>query len=340
MLGIPLPQRERERERECGCSAEMEFIICIFIALYSAEEGIHGAGSLTAIVTALRAVHVPMGLRSMASGKEDKEDIVREIPTAKIEAMGLDLNLLSSVRKLASEFNSLALPLNLLVNHATPFMFSKDEIELQFAINHLGKINLKKTVWRTPKEGRIVNASSRRLRYSYSEGIRLDQINGQSGKSSSYSSRDSLSSKGLLNHIAHVVTNTKNSPVWENQWNANCDVGMSGMRNEALSAVAFRDFKGKIVDGVVKPLTVSSVLARRAVSIGIGTETARVLALRAVHVPMGVRSMGSGKEVKDAQAIVKEIPTAKIEAMGLDLILLASVRKLASDRSSIHWVFL
>ncbi|KAI8562560.1 hypothetical protein RHMOL_Rhmol03G0044700 [Rhododendron molle] len=242
-----------------------------------------------------------MGLRSMASGKEDKEDIVREIPTAKIEAMGLDLNLLSSVRKLASEFNSLALPLNLLVNHATPFMFSKDEIELQFAINHLGKINL---------------------------------------KSSSYSSRDSLSSKGLLNHIAHVVTNTKNSPVWENQWNANCDVGMSGMRNEALSAVAFRDFKGKIVDGVVKPLTVSSVLARRAVSIGIGTETARVLALRAVHVPMGVRSMGSGKEVKDAQAIVKEIPTAKIEAMGLDLILLASVRKLASDRSSIHWVFL
>ncbi|KAF7148428.1 hypothetical protein RHSIM_Rhsim03G0051600 [Rhododendron simsii] len=60
-----------------------------------------------------------------------------------------------------------------------------------------------------------------------------------------------------------------------------------------------------------------------AASIGIGTEIARVLALHGVHVPMGVRSMDSGKEVKEA--IVKEIPSAKIEAMGLDLSLLASV---------------
>ncbi|KAF7116648.1 hypothetical protein RHSIM_RhsimUnG0020000 [Rhododendron simsii] len=54
-----------------------------------------------------------------------------------------------------------------------------------------------------------------------------------------------------------------------------------------------------------------------AASTGVGTETARVLALHAIHVPMGVRSMASGKEVKEA--IVKEIPTAKIEAMGLNL---------------------
>lgn len=64
-------------------------------------------------------------------------------------------------------------------------------------------------------------------------------------------------------------------------------------------------------------------------SSGIGTETARVLALRGAHVVMGVRNMAAGKDVKDA--IVKEIPTAKIDALELDLSSMASVRKFASD---------
>lgn len=64
-------------------------------------------------------------------------------------------------------------------------------------------------------------------------------------------------------------------------------------------------------------------------SSGIGSETARVLALRGVHVIMGVRNMVAGKEVKEA--IVKEIPAAKVDAMELDLSSLASVRKFASD---------
>ncbi|KAF7147336.1 hypothetical protein RHSIM_Rhsim03G0051400 [Rhododendron simsii] len=72
-------------------------------------------------------------------------------------------------------------------------------------------------------------------------------------------------------------------------------------------------------------------------SIGKRTEIARVLALHGVHVPMGVRSMASRKEVKEA--IVKEIPSAKIEAMGLDLSLLASVRftELNPLRGSLHF---
>lgn len=64
-------------------------------------------------------------------------------------------------------------------------------------------------------------------------------------------------------------------------------------------------------------------------SSGIGTETARVLALRGAHVVMGVRNMASGKDVKEA--IVKEIPTAKVDALELDLSSMASVRKFASD---------
>lgn len=64
-------------------------------------------------------------------------------------------------------------------------------------------------------------------------------------------------------------------------------------------------------------------------SSGIGTETARVLAMRGVHVIMAVRNIAAGKDVKEA--IVKEIPSAKVDAMELDLSSMASVRKFASD---------
>lgn len=67
-------------------------------------------------------------------------------------------------------------------------------------------------------------------------------------------------------------------------------------------------------------------------SSGIGTETARVLALRGVHVVMAVRNMAACREVK--KAIVKEIPNAKVQAMELDLSSLASVRKFASEFKS------
>ncbi|KDO51986.1 hypothetical protein CISIN_1g020927mg [Citrus sinensis] len=72
---------------------------------------------------------------------------------------------------------------------ATPFMLSKDNIELQFATNHIGHFLLTnllletmgKTARESSKEGRIVNVSSRRHQFSYPEGIRFDRINDQSG---------------------------------------------------------------------------------------------------------------------------------------------------------------
>ncbi|KAK1583639.1 hypothetical protein Q3G72_025743 [Acer saccharum] len=67
-------------------------------------------------------------------------------------------------------------------------------------------------------------------------------------------------------------------------------------------------------------------------SSGIGTETARVLALRGVRVVMAVRNMEAGSQVRDA--IVKENPSAKVHAMELDLSSIASVRKFAADYKS------
>ena len=56
-----------------------------------------------------------MGVRNMEAGREVKNKIVQEIPSAKVDAMELDLSSMTSVRKFASEYNSSKLPLNLLM---------------------------------------------------------------------------------------------------------------------------------------------------------------------------------------------------------------------------------
>ncbi|XVF12524.1 hypothetical protein REPUB_Repub08aG0125800 [Reevesia pubescens] len=155
-----------------------------------------GIGTETTRVLALRGVHVIMGVRNMAAGRDVKEAIVKEIPTAKVDAMELDLSSMASVRKFASDFISSGLPLNLLINNAgimaTPFMLSKDNIELQFGTNHLGHFlltnllleTMKKTARASKREGRIVNVSSEAHHYSYKEGIRFEKINDELGYSS------------------------------------------------------------------------------------------------------------------------------------------------------------
>ncbi|PIN22259.1 Dehydrogenases with different specificities (related to short-chain alcohol dehydrogenases) [Handroanthus impetiginosus] len=152
-----------------------------------------GIGAETARVLALRGVHVVMGIRNMAAGNEVKKTIIKDIPGAKVDAKELDLSSLASVRKFASDFTSSGRPLNLLINNAgvmaTPFKLSKDNIELQFATNHLGHfllVNLlldtmKKTARDTKREGRIVNVSSEAHRIPYGEGIRFDKLNDEEG---------------------------------------------------------------------------------------------------------------------------------------------------------------
>lgn len=134
----------------------------------------------------------------MDAGRNVKETILKEIPTAKVDVMELDLSSLPSVRKFASEYKSLGLPLNLLINNAgvmaTPFLLSHDNIELQFATNHLGHFlltnllleTMKNTARESGREGRIVNVSSEGHRFPYSEGICFDKINDESAYNSVY----------------------------------------------------------------------------------------------------------------------------------------------------------
>ncbi|KAF3506635.1 hypothetical protein F2Q69_00009429 [Brassica cretica] len=155
-----------------------------------------GIGVETARVLALHGVHVVMAVRNTVSGAEVKQDILNQVPGAKLDVMELDLSSIESVRRFASDYKSTGLPLNILINNAgvmaCPFMLSKDNIELQFATNHLGHFLLTKLLLDTMKntsreskrEGRIVNLSSEAHRFSYPEGVRFDKINDVSSYSS------------------------------------------------------------------------------------------------------------------------------------------------------------
>ncbi|GFP99175.1 short-chain dehydrogenase tic 32 chloroplastic [Phtheirospermum japonicum] len=172
-----------------------------------------GIGTETARVLASCGVHVIMAVRNVDSGKKVKDTIIKEIPGAKIDVMELDLSSFASVRKFASEYNSSSLPLNLLINNAgvmaPPFMLSQDNIELQFATNHLGHFlltnllldKMKKTALESQREGRIVNLSSEGHRYVYREGIRFDKD--KINDSSSYTSIFAYGQSKLAN-ILHA----------------------------------------------------------------------------------------------------------------------------------------
>lgn len=74
-----------------------------------------GIGAETTRVLASHGVHVIMGVRNMIVAQDVKDAILKKIPTAKVDAIELDLSSIASVQKFASEFNSSGLPLNILM---------------------------------------------------------------------------------------------------------------------------------------------------------------------------------------------------------------------------------
>ncbi|KAH1206922.1 Short-chain dehydrogenase TIC 32, chloroplastic [Glycine max] len=338
----------------------------------------HGIGTETARVLVLRGVHVIMAARDVIAAKTIKEVILEEIPTAKVDAMELDLSSMASVRKFASEFISFGLPLNILINNAGisafPFTLSKDNIELLFATNHLGHFfltnllldTMKKTASESKKEGRIINVSSDGHQYTYPEGILFDKINDES----SYQKWRAYGQSKLANilhanelarllkedgiditanslHPGAIITNIYkpelSGPVPTDLMNMLGDYLLKSIpqrtaRTEqnnsmwwpfwrkggsAFSSSSTADEVTEGIDGTGLTAIVTGATS------GIGAETTRVLAMRGVHVIMGVRNMNAAKDVKGA--ILKEIPAAKVDAMELDLSSMASVRKFASE---------
>ncbi|KAK9103928.1 hypothetical protein Sjap_021182 [Stephania japonica] len=147
-----------------------------------------GIGAETARVLAKRGASLVLPARSVKAAEETKARIVSEFPDSEILVMALDLSSLTSVRSFVSDFESLNLPLNLLINNAGKFShdyaISDDGIEMTFATNYLGhflltKLLLKKmmeTAKDTGIQGRIVNVSSSIHSWFSGDGLRYLQL--------------------------------------------------------------------------------------------------------------------------------------------------------------------
>ncbi|KAL4557054.1 hypothetical protein LXL04_035224 [Taraxacum kok-saghyz] len=103
-------------------------------------EASSGLGTETARVLALRGVHVVMAVRNMSAVKAVKESILKQNPTAKVDAMELDLSSIASVNNFASDFKSSGLPLNLLIFSSYKQTFGS--ISLVVQIGYVGRIKL------------------------------------------------------------------------------------------------------------------------------------------------------------------------------------------------------
>uniref|UniRef100_A0A0E0R246 Short-chain dehydrogenase TIC 32, chloroplastic n=1 Tax=Oryza rufipogon TaxID=4529 RepID=A0A0E0R246_ORYRU len=140
-----------------------------------------GIGLETTRVLALRGVRVVMAVRNVAAGHKAREAIRAEIHGAIVHVLEMDLSSMDSVRRFASEFDSLNLPLNILINNAgilsKDCIRSIDGLELHFATNHIGHFLLTNLLLENMKSTRrIINVSSSGHILTYPEGICFDSV--------------------------------------------------------------------------------------------------------------------------------------------------------------------
>ncbi|XP_010248591.1 PREDICTED: short-chain dehydrogenase TIC 32, chloroplastic [Nelumbo nucifera] len=155
-----------------------------------------GIGAETARVLAKRGIRVVIAARDLKKGGEVKERIQKESPRAEIVLLEINLSSFASIKRFCSQFLSLGLPLNILINNAGKYSknleFSEDKIEMTFATNYLGHYlltemlleKLVETAAQTGTEGRIINVSSvihswvRRDEFRFSDMLNPKNYNG------------------------------------------------------------------------------------------------------------------------------------------------------------------
>ncbi|KAJ7078108.1 hypothetical protein C8R43DRAFT_1178424 [Mycena crocata] len=103
---------------------------------------LNGIGFETARVIAKHANLVIITGYNLERLKLSEEAIKKEIPSANVRPLVLDLASLAAVRKAAAEVNAYQEPLHVLINNAAagsaPFTLTKDNFELQMATGHIG----------------------------------------------------------------------------------------------------------------------------------------------------------------------------------------------------------
>ncbi|CAM8930178.1 unnamed protein product [Rhodiola kirilowii] len=182
--------------------------------------GACGIGFETSKTLALRGAHVVIAARNTAAANEAKQQIVKEIPSARIDVLKLDLASLKSVREFVDEFISINLPLNILINNAGIMWYDKKNgtsccrlfshifkylltfmryFAGHFLLTNLLLDKMKHTAETSGIQGRIVNLSSVAHQHTYPGGIRFDKINDKS----SYNDKKAYGQSKLAN-ILHA----------------------------------------------------------------------------------------------------------------------------------------
>jgi NAD(P)-dependent dehydrogenase (short-subunit alcohol dehydrogenase family) len=126
----------------------------------------HGIGRVTSRELARAGKTVIMLCRNVPAASEVRDEIMRQVPRARVEVVRCDLASLASVREAAAAVRRDYPPLGLLINNAgmvsTRRRTSVDGFELTFATNHLGPFLLTALLSdRLDKAARIVTVASR-----------------------------------------------------------------------------------------------------------------------------------------------------------------------------------
>lgn len=105
-----------------------------------------GLGFQSVRAFAEKGATVILACRDVTKGEDARGQILKTIPTAKVEVRALDLMDLSSVRNFASQFNAEFDRLDILLNNAgimmPPYQLTKDGLESQQGTNHFGHFAL------------------------------------------------------------------------------------------------------------------------------------------------------------------------------------------------------
>lgn len=126
-----------------------------------------GIGKATAIGLAKLGAEIVFTARNKEKAEQTKNEILVQVPAAKISWLLCDLSSLQSIKNCAEEYKTKHTKLDVLINNAgiwiTEELISKDGFEMTFAVNHLAPFLLTNllldTIKATPKS-RIVNLSS------------------------------------------------------------------------------------------------------------------------------------------------------------------------------------
>jgi NAD(P)-dependent dehydrogenase (short-subunit alcohol dehydrogenase family) len=152
--------------------------------------GNSGIGFQTCLQLAKKGAHVYLGARSEEKASEAIANIIKEVPSAKVTFLKMDLQDLKQIKSAAKEFSNKEPHLDILINNAgimmPPFELTKDKIETQFGVNHVGHFLFTQELLSkllASKEPRIVNLSSMAHLWAPKDGIMFDKINDEKAMS-------------------------------------------------------------------------------------------------------------------------------------------------------------